>query len=136
VWQEFWITGDCNGRGLEPSDPDWPLDHGLFLTCAYDTVKLLRNHASLALWCGGNEQHPAEDINEALKKNLKIASDNENPSIYLDGTRLYIQGRFLYKGAFVINLHTSLWIGGDIVFLPIATDLLLTRHLVISSSAI
>jgi mannosylglycoprotein endo-beta-mannosidase len=97
VWQEFWITGDCNGRGVEPSDPDWPLDHDLFLTCAYDTVKLLRNHASLALWCGGNEQHPADDINEALEKNLKIVSEGENPSLSLDGSRLYIQGRLLYK---------------------------------------
>ncbi|KAG0622089.1 hypothetical protein M758_3G071400 [Ceratodon purpureus] len=92
VWQEFWITGDCNGRGVEPSDPNWPLDHDLFLTCAYDTVKLLRNHASLALWCGGNEQHPAEDINEALEKNLRIVSQGENPSLSLDGSRLYIQG--------------------------------------------
>ncbi|EFJ38871.1 hypothetical protein SELMODRAFT_164536 [Selaginella moellendorffii] len=99
VWQEFWITGDCNGRGVPPSDASWPLDHALFLKCARDTVKLLRNHASLALWVGGNEQHPPEDINQALMKDLKLtqAGSYENPSHLLDGTRLYIQGS-LWEG--------------------------------------
>ncbi|KAG0564645.1 hypothetical protein KC19_8G127800 [Ceratodon purpureus] len=93
VWQEFWITGDCDGRGQPPSNENWPLDHELWLTCAYDTVKLLRNHASLALWCGGNEQHPAKDLNDALEERLVIIDPSSgNPSRSLDGTRLYIEG--------------------------------------------
>ncbi|KAF7112461.1 hypothetical protein RHSIM_RhsimUnG0226200 [Rhododendron simsii] len=109
VWQEFWITGDCDGRGIPISNPDGPLDHELFLLCARDTVKLLRNHPSLALWVGGNEQVPPEDINRALKDELKLhpyfqistQSGNsqedmipflKDPSQYLDGTRIYIQG--------------------------------------------
>lgn len=107
VWQEFWITGDNNGRGADPpSDPNWPLDHQLFLACARDTIKLLRNYASLALWVGGNEQHPANDINDALMNELQLhpwfqnsVSSNRDlhptatdPSRYLDGTRVYIQG--------------------------------------------
>ncbi|KAG5541419.1 hypothetical protein RHGRI_021295 [Rhododendron griersonianum] len=109
VWQEFWITGDCDGRGIPISNPDGPLDHELFLLCARDTVKLLRNHPSLALWVGGNEQVPPEDINTALKDELKLhpyfqistQSGNsqedifpllDDPSQYLDGTRIYIQG--------------------------------------------
>ena len=56
-------------------------------------MKLLRNHASLALWCGGNEQHPADDLNAALTKALVIVSpESDNPSRSLDGTRLYIEG--------------------------------------------
>ncbi|KAL5701850.1 mannosylglycoprotein endo-beta-mannosidase [Ranunculus cassubicifolius] len=104
VWQEFWITGDCDGRGDPISNPDGPLDHDLFLLCATDSIKLLRNHTSLALWVGGNEQTPPDDINTALKSKLKLhpyfdsnslenldpASDD--PSQYLDGTRVYIQG--------------------------------------------
>jgi len=84
------------------------------LFCARDTVKLLRNHPSLALWVGGNEQTPPDDINTALKADLKLhpnfESVDENiksvgdlssvlrdpspkdPSQYLDGTRAYIQG--------------------------------------------
>ncbi|XP_047319995.1 mannosylglycoprotein endo-beta-mannosidase [Impatiens glandulifera] len=99
VWQEFWITGDVDGRGDPVSNPNGPLDHELFLLCARDTVKLLRNHPSLALWVGGNEQIPPEDINNALKDELKLhpyfessSSSNEDPSRYLDGTRSYVQG--------------------------------------------
>ncbi|XP_048424387.1 mannosylglycoprotein endo-beta-mannosidase [Pyrus x bretschneideri] len=110
VWQEFWITGDVDGRGIPVSNPDGPLDHDLFLLCARDTVKLLRNHPSLALWVGGNEQVPPDDINTALKNDLRLhphfeKSVNESgkstedlspvlrdPSQYLDGTRVYIQG--------------------------------------------
>nr|XP_027188383.1 mannosylglycoprotein endo-beta-mannosidase-like isoform X2 [Cicer arietinum] len=109
VWQEFWITGDVDGRGDPISNPNGPLDHDLFLFCARDTVKLLRNHSSLALWVGGNEQTPPDDINAALKIDLRLhpnfESVDENskslenssrvlrdPSQYLDGTRIYIQG--------------------------------------------
>ncbi|KAG6588476.1 Mannosylglycoprotein endo-beta-mannosidase, partial [Cucurbita argyrosperma subsp. sororia] len=109
VWQEFWITGDVDGRGVPVSNPNGPLDHDLFLLCARDTVKLLRNHPSLALWVGGNEQVPPPDINAALKKDLELhphfqtssenekwmvdsSSVSEDPSQYLDGTRIYVQG--------------------------------------------
>ncbi|XP_043691590.1 mannosylglycoprotein endo-beta-mannosidase isoform X2 [Telopea speciosissima] len=109
VWQEFWITGDVDGRGDPVSNPDGPLDHDLFLLCARDTVKLLRNHPSLALWVGGNEQTPPEDINTALKNDLKLhplfgsfngtsnpvedlTPTSTDPSLYLDGTRIYVQG--------------------------------------------
>ncbi|KAG5391659.1 hypothetical protein IGI04_021622 [Brassica rapa subsp. trilocularis] len=101
VWQEFWITGDVDGRGDPVSNPNGPLDHDLFLLCARDTVKLLRNHPSLALWVGGNEQVPPEDINEALKQDLRLhpyfttqllPDEDSDPSVYLDGTRVYIQG--------------------------------------------
>ncbi|KAL0797531.1 hypothetical protein Bca101_052705 [Brassica carinata] len=101
VWQEFWITGDVDGRGVPVSNPNGPLDHDLFLLCARDTVKLLRNHPSLALWVGGNEQVPPKDINEALNQDLRLhpyfatpsLSDwDTDPSVYLDGTRVYVQG--------------------------------------------
>ncbi|XP_038715293.1 mannosylglycoprotein endo-beta-mannosidase-like isoform X4 [Tripterygium wilfordii] len=103
VWQEFWITGDVDGGS------NGPLDHDLFMLCARDTVKLLRNHPSLALWVGGNEQVPPDDINTALKTELELHPHHKNvnetensvhnlsaswkdPSEYLDSTRIYIQG--------------------------------------------
>ena len=85
------------------------------MLCARDTVKLLRNHPSLALWVGGNEQIPPPDLNKALKNDLKlhplfdstlnendksttdISPVSEDPSQYLDGTRVYIQGS-LWEG--------------------------------------
>ena len=48
----------------------WPLDHALFIRSAADTVRRLRNHACIALWCGGNEQTPAADIDAALQAML------------------------------------------------------------------
>ncbi|GAB2218725.1 hypothetical protein Drorol1_Dr00001954 [Drosera rotundifolia] len=110
VWQEFWITGDCDGRGEPISNVNGPKDHELFLFCAKDTIKLLRNHASLALWVGGNEQIPPGDLNPGLEKLLELhphfqdgdkggePSDHKStvgdadPSLYLDGTRIYVPG--------------------------------------------
>ena len=88
VMQDFWGSGDCNGRWQDPMklDDQWtrrnyPDDHALFLASAKDQIKLLRNHPSLAIWCGGNEITLPEDIFHPLK-------DSILPS--LDGTRWFI----------------------------------------------
>lgn len=61
----------------------------------------MRNHPSLALWVGGNEQVPPKDINDALKQDLRLhpyfvtqllSDQDPDPSVYLDGARVYIQG--------------------------------------------
>ena len=77
VWQEFWVTGDCAPTDWNPVDN--PHDHELFRTCAQDAIRMLRNHASLCLWVGGNEGAPPGDLDGALGKLV----DNE------DGTRPY-----------------------------------------------
>jgi mannosylglycoprotein endo-beta-mannosidase len=89
VMQDFWNSGDCNGRWMDPKKKDdqwtrrkYPDDHQLFLTSVVDQVKMLRNHASLALWCGGNEITPPEDILVAMR-------DSIMPQ--LDGTRYLIE---------------------------------------------
>ncbi len=78
VWQDFWVSGDCNGRWLDPRKKEsqarrqaYPDDHSLFISTAIDQIKMLRNHPSLYMWCGGNEFPPPPDINEkAGKRNL------------------------------------------------------------------
>jgi mannosylglycoprotein endo-beta-mannosidase len=89
VFQDFWNSGDCNGRWLDPMKKDnqwtrrkYPDDHHLFLESVADQVKMIRNHPSLALWCGGNEITPPEDILIAMK-------DSIIPQ--LDGTRYLIE---------------------------------------------
>ncbi len=89
VFQDFWNSGDCNGRWLDPmkKEDQWtrrkyPDDHQLFLTSVVDQVKMIRNHPSLALWCGGNEITPPEDILVAMR-------DSIMPQ--LDGTRYLIE---------------------------------------------
>ncbi|MFI2742116.1 glycosyl hydrolase 2 galactose-binding domain-containing protein [Zhouia sp. PK063] len=88
VMQDFWMSGDCNGRWVDPmkKEDQWtrrqyPDDHQLFINSAADAVKMLRNHASLAMWCGGNEITPPQDILHALK-------DSIIPD--LDGTRWFV----------------------------------------------
>lgn len=77
VWQDLWITGDCNGCWLDPRKEEtqerrraYPDDHKLFLNSVIDQVKMLRNHPSLYLWCGGNEFPPPDDINAKLENEI------------------------------------------------------------------
>lgn len=88
VWQDLWVTGDCNGRWFDPMKKDsqarrqaYPDDHTLFLQSVTDQVKMLRNHPSLYLWCGGNEFAPARDINDRLAREIFPQHD---------GTRYYL----------------------------------------------
>jgi len=88
VWQDFWVSGDCNGRWLDPRKKEvqarrqaYPDDHSLFISSAIDQIKMLRNHPSLYMWCGGNEFPPPPDINTKL--------ENEVFPIY-DPTRYYV----------------------------------------------
>lgn len=88
VMQDFWGSGDCNGRWVDPKKKDdqwtrrnYPDDHRLFIEAAADQIKLIRNHPSLAIWCGGNEITLPGDIFHALKDSLMPL---------LDGTRWFI----------------------------------------------
>lgn len=88
VWQDLWVSGDCNGRWLDPRKKEsqarrqaYPDDHSLFIETAIDQIKMLRNHPSLYLWCGGNEFPPPADINEKLQNEVF-------PEV--DGTRFYV----------------------------------------------
>ena len=108
VWHEWWVTGDCNGRGATPaspeSDPSWPVDHGLFVRSVRDVVLQLRNHPCLALWCGGNEQRPAPDLDAALRRIFGAPAAEEAEKApaaaagggaeCLDATRRYVSGSF------------------------------------------
>ena len=83
VFQDFWMSGDCNGKWMDPmkKDDQWirreyPNDHGLFLASAADQIKMLRNHPSLAFYCGGNEIPPPMDILVAMEDSLLPALDS------------------------------------------------------------
>ncbi|HWB26711.1 MAG TPA: glycoside hydrolase family 2 TIM barrel-domain containing protein [Chitinophagaceae bacterium] len=104
VFQDFWNSGDCNGRWQDPMKKEnqwvrrqYPDDHQLFLASAADQVKLIRNHPSLAFWCGGNEIPPTDDILFPLKDSI-IAT--------LDGTRYF----FDYSNSDSMSFNT---LGGN-----------------------
>ncbi len=83
VFQDLWMSGDCNGKWQDPmkKEDQWtrrnyPDDHGLFLRSVADQVKMLRHHASLAFYCGGNEIPPPRDLLVAIQDSLLPALDN------------------------------------------------------------
>ncbi|MBO7467182.1 MAG: beta galactosidase jelly roll domain-containing protein [Bacteroidaceae bacterium] len=57
VWDDFWLYVAFNDVA----------DHNAFKVNARDKVRRLRNHPSIAVWCGANETHPVADIDEALR---------------------------------------------------------------------
>ncbi len=69
VMQEFWMSGDNNGRW--GGNYDDPLDHSLYLRLARDSILSIRYRASLLFYGGGNELYPKQlsppgDIQEGL----------------------------------------------------------------------
>ncbi len=59
VWQDFWLAN--------PSDGPNPYDNEMFLANAKDYVRRIRNHPSLALYCGRNEGFPPEHLDSCLR---------------------------------------------------------------------
>lgn len=57
VYQEFWMSGDNNGRWA--GNYSWPLDGRAYAAAVADTTRRLRRFASLFLYGGGNELWPA-----------------------------------------------------------------------------
>ncbi len=73
VFQDLSISGDGNGAWFDPMKKDsqerrqqYPDNHELFIESVTDQVKMLRNHPSLAIWCGGNEWPAPDDIAQKL----------------------------------------------------------------------
>jgi hypothetical protein len=82
VWQDLWISGDCNGEWNDATKKEsqarrkaYPDNHDLFLESVIDQVRMLRNHPSLYLWCGGNETLPPPDILKALEGDILTRFD-------------------------------------------------------------
>lgn len=54
VWDDFWIN----------SNPNVPYDLNVFNNNVIEKIKRLRNHAGIAVWCGDNEAHPLQPIDD------------------------------------------------------------------------
>ena len=61
VWDDFWLN----------SHPNLPHDLGAFQQNAVEKIKRLRNHPSIAVWCGDNEGVPLAPLNEWLREDVK-----------------------------------------------------------------
>jgi hypothetical protein len=58
VWQDFWLANPWDGP-----DPD---DEALFMRNVRDTLRRIRNHASVGLYCGRNEGDPPPALDAAI----------------------------------------------------------------------
>lgn len=98
VYQEFWMTGDNNGRMA--GQADWPMNHDAYLANVRDVIVRLRNHPSLFLYAGGNELYPIpipESLDYEYKDGLNRTSPpqdiNQSMTRFisdLDKNRLYV----------------------------------------------
>ncbi|KAL9185172.1 hypothetical protein ACHAXT_002949 [Thalassiosira profunda] len=90
VYQEFWMTGDNNGRWA--GSYDWPVDHSSYLANAKDAIKRLRNHPSLCWYGGGNELHPLPEEGKvsSVSPPVDIEEGLRRYIAELDGSRPYV----------------------------------------------
>ena len=70
VWNDFWLYVAYN----EVAQPE------AFKANALDKVKRLRNHPSIAIWCGANETHPVPELDNYLRK--IVAEEDHNDRMY------------------------------------------------------
>lgn len=70
VWDDFWLYVAYNE--VENA--------AHFKQNALDKVRRLRNHPSIALWCGANETHPAPELDNYLRG--IIGSEDHNDRMY------------------------------------------------------
>ena len=60
IWQDFWLANPLDGPN--------PENDNMFLNNAEDFIKRIRNHPSIALYCGRNEGNPPDVIDSGLRK--------------------------------------------------------------------
>ena len=72
VWNDFWLAN--------PSDGPNPADEGMFMANVRDRIFRIRNHPSLALYCGRNEGNPPKSLDQGMAA----------ATLSCDGTRYYI----------------------------------------------
>lgn len=70
VWDDFWLYVAYN----QVEQPE------AFLDNARDKVRRLRNHPSIALWCGANETRPEPRLDTALRR--IVAEEDHNDRRY------------------------------------------------------
>ncbi|VTR43851.1 glycoside hydrolase family 2 protein [Sphingobacterium thalpophilum] len=67
VWDDFWLYVAYNDVA---SDAD-------FKANALDKIKRLRNHPSIAIWCGANETRPKPELDSYLRSIVALEDHND-----------------------------------------------------------
>lgn len=61
VWDDFWIN----------SNPNLPYDLNVFNNNMMEKIKRVRNHPSIAVWCGDNESNPQPPLEGWMAENVR-----------------------------------------------------------------
>lgn len=61
VWDDFWIN----------SNPNLPYDLNVFNNNMMEKIKRIRNHPSIAIWCGDNESNPQPPLEGWMAENIR-----------------------------------------------------------------
>lgn len=61
VWDDFWIN----------SNPNLPYDLNVFNNNMMEKIKRVRNHPSIAVWCGDNESNPQPPLEGWMEENIR-----------------------------------------------------------------
>ena len=79
----------------------------MIFSCYVQQTLLPRNHPSLALWVGENEQVPPDDINRALKNDLGLHPYFENSNEISKSLKLYLQCQKILANILMVHVFTS-----------------------------
>jgi hypothetical protein len=66
VWDDFWLN----------ANPNLPADIHCFNNNSIEKIKRVRNHPSIAVWCGNNEGWPEPPLNQWLRENIATFDGN------------------------------------------------------------
>ncbi len=103
TWSEFWLS--CASYPVMP--------HDLFLQCAINAIKCIRNHPSMVLWSGGNEYNPDEPENKELVDKLAAVCREYDPTRPFRRGSPYKGDR--HGGLLMLPTRTSNKYNGDIL---------------------
>lgn len=80
VWDDFWIN----------SNPNLPYDLNVFNNNMMEKIKRVRNHPSIAVWCGDNESNPQPPLEGWMAENIRTFASSTTygqPSDATDGKK-------------------------------------------------
>ena len=103
AWVEFWLA--CANYPAMP--------HDLFLRCAQNQIRCVRNHPSVVFYCGGNEYNPDEPENKELVDKLAAVCVEQDPTRPFRRGSPYKGDR--HGGLLMLPTRTSNKYNGDIL---------------------
>ena len=97
IMQDFWLANPWDGP-----DPD---DNALFMRNANDTLRRIRTHPSIGLYCGRNEGYPLKPLDDSIRASLKSL----HPDIQYIGSSAddVISGHGPYQAQELLNYFTQ-----------------------------